>query len=280
MLSKLWSKGVAAALLACLIAGLSAIQPINAGLTTLGAGRSVAGGAAVTPLTICAGANYVGWWDSQDVATITESGGLVSQWNDKGTGGDNLTASGTARPTIAGSGSSTTITFDDVANVMATATDGISIGTTDKMAAWAVGQRITGVDLNDRLLAYVGTGSSSDFNFANSAVLILETASNTIGGYRSAAKATKAVTLNTTSRMLSLWDGTNHDMFVNNVGATPVASTGNFGATGTLLVGGGGNFPVLNNWGAYIVKEVVVCAGLTITSGIRSDMETYFTGRW
>lgn len=35
-----------------------------------------------SPLSL---SSLVGWWDASDTATITESGGLVSQWNDKST---------------------------------------------------------------------------------------------------------------------------------------------------------------------------------------------------
>jgi hypothetical protein len=40
----------------------------------------------------------VGWWDASDAASITQSGGLVSQWNDKSGQGNHATASGTRQP--------------------------------------------------------------------------------------------------------------------------------------------------------------------------------------
>lgn len=43
-------------------------------------------------------ANLVLWLDASDAATITESSGLVSQWDDKSVAGNDMTASGTARP--------------------------------------------------------------------------------------------------------------------------------------------------------------------------------------
>jgi hypothetical protein len=46
----------------------------------------------------------VGWWDASDASSITQSGGLVSQWNDKSGQNNHATASGTARPTATASG--------------------------------------------------------------------------------------------------------------------------------------------------------------------------------
>ena len=43
-------------------------------------------------------AGYLAWWDGSDAASITSSGGLVSQWNDKSGNGYHLSASGADRP--------------------------------------------------------------------------------------------------------------------------------------------------------------------------------------
>ena len=53
------------------------------------------------------------WYDASDAATITESGGLISAWNDKSGGGYHVSASGSARPTYTSSGlnSKSVVTF-------------------------------------------------------------------------------------------------------------------------------------------------------------------------
>lgn len=60
------------------------------------------------------------WFDADDASTITESGGLVSQWNDKTGNGKNLTSSGTNQPTLNTADSEyanlDTISFADNAN--------------------------------------------------------------------------------------------------------------------------------------------------------------------
>ena len=75
--------------------------------------------AVASPLDI---AGCVGWWDASDAASITASGGLVSQWNDRSTAGNHATASGTARPTTGtrSLNGRNVIDFDGTANAMAT----------------------------------------------------------------------------------------------------------------------------------------------------------------
>lgn len=58
----------------------------------------VTGGGSAT-LNPLAYANLAMWYDPSDAATITQSGGLVSQLNDKSGNNRHLTASTTARPT-------------------------------------------------------------------------------------------------------------------------------------------------------------------------------------
>lgn len=47
--------------------------------------------------------NIHSWYDASDAASITSSGGLVSQWNDKSGNGFHATASGSLRPTLTNS---------------------------------------------------------------------------------------------------------------------------------------------------------------------------------
>jgi hypothetical protein len=65
----------------------------------------------------------VGWWDASDAASITQSGGLVSQWNDKSGLNNHATASGSARPTLTAGvlNGRSVMTFDGTANAMTVA---------------------------------------------------------------------------------------------------------------------------------------------------------------
>jgi len=56
----------------------------------------------------------MGWWDASDAASITQSDGLVSQWNDKSGNNRHAAASGGARPTLTAGGLNgrSVVTFD------------------------------------------------------------------------------------------------------------------------------------------------------------------------
>ena len=60
------------------------------------------------------------WLDANDSSTVAQSGGLVSQWNDKSGNRRNATASSTARPTYGATSfnSRPGLTFDGAANVL------------------------------------------------------------------------------------------------------------------------------------------------------------------
>jgi len=88
-----------------------------------------------TPASI----NTALWLDASDSATITESSGAVSQWNDKSGNGRNATASSTARPTTGTRtiNSLNVLDFNGSSNQMTFATAPMS-GTSSGMAVYVV----------------------------------------------------------------------------------------------------------------------------------------------
>ena len=71
---------------------------IGVGLSLKGA--QAGGGAALwTPEDLTVGPQV--WWDAKDASTITESGGLISQWDDKSGNGNDATAIVGEEPTYA-----------------------------------------------------------------------------------------------------------------------------------------------------------------------------------
>jgi len=60
------------------------------------------------------------WLDAADASTITESGGVVSQWDDKSGNARNFSATSTARPayTLAGQNGKNVLTFDGIDDFM------------------------------------------------------------------------------------------------------------------------------------------------------------------
>lgn len=62
------------------------------------------------------GASLLGWWDAEDASTITQSGGIVSAWNDKVASYSLTQATGSSRPTYSASSfnSRPAVSFDGV----------------------------------------------------------------------------------------------------------------------------------------------------------------------
>lgn len=81
--------------------------------------RRAAAGLGFSPLSL----SPILWLDASDAATITSSGGLVSQWSDKSTGAKHATATGTARPTTGATTQNglNVLDFEGTNNIMSSA---------------------------------------------------------------------------------------------------------------------------------------------------------------
>lgn len=89
--------------------------------------RPAAAGGSFSPLDLSPAA----WYDASDSATITESGGLISAWNDKSGNANHLAqATGANQPTYtsAGQNGKNVVTFDGTSDIMR-CTPGATIGT-------------------------------------------------------------------------------------------------------------------------------------------------------
>jgi hypothetical protein len=77
------------------------LQPVSGGVELMPYPRSVLLAKAASPgLTYSPPAGYAAWYDAQETSTITQSGGVVSQWNDKSVNNRHLTSRSTGeRPT-------------------------------------------------------------------------------------------------------------------------------------------------------------------------------------
>ena len=121
-----------------------------------------------TPMTP---GNLTAWYDAN--VGITQSAGLVSQWNDQSGNGYNLTASGSNRPTCQGTGwnsSKPTLSFDGTSTFMQTisglgslvngSNTNFSVLATVKATSNTNYKIISGWDANDGTTRYV-TGCSN-----------------------------------------------------------------------------------------------------------------------
>jgi hypothetical protein len=206
-------------------------------------------------------AGCVGWWDASDAGSITESGGLVSQWNDKSTAGNHATASSTARPTTGtrSLNGRNVLDFDGTANAMATS------------LADAATQTVLFVAVSDvasssgRLWSY-GTTNRGVFSDSGTWAFWRQQTSGAIlfGATASATSPSVACALFTSNSSLTTFgsgaQGTTND---------PVDSSGasfNIGKETT------------NFFNGYIAEIVIYNTALTTAQ--RASVEAYLAAKW
>lgn len=255
------------------------------GLAALGPGTGDVSAAPWTPLDL--GSALVAWYDAGDAATITESGGAVSQWNDK-SGNTNHLAQGTGanQPVYSATGFQSnapgiTFTTNDFLSKAS-----MTIGT-NKTSAFIHAQFKTGASLN--LLGYQASGDAGPFS-ANS-VILAETngAGTSLDSYwKGAAKSTVPLPggaggpwpqLVSTGyyRMATVFDSANHTFYLDNAyTATPVAVTTSITAPGTILLGARADAG--QGW-TGAVREVILM-NRDATSDERAKIDSYFLRPW
>jgi hypothetical protein len=224
------------------------------------------------------GADLLAWYDVSDSGSFTnDGGGLISQWNDLSGNAMHLTTSGAARPTYGATSFNTSypgLLFSGSQTLNKSSFGGTAGAV---LSVFMVGQMNSGTEAFGRAISY-STGGS-DHTGTNIAALILrDNSNNNVQSYRnSGAMSTKAITAATPCSIFSIYDGTNHTMYVNNsASGTPVASTANFTATGVLLkIGEDAN---LNSWNGHIVEVIV--AKTAPDSTLRTTIQDYLAAKW
>lgn len=234
------------------------------------------------------GSALVAWYDAGDAASITESGGAVSQWNDKSGHGYHLTqATGGKKPTYSATGfmGKGGIVFNGTSTTMATGLTAVPLGT-DTVSVFAMAQMDTQeTPRAARLVGFQGNGDGTDTTGPQSASLILLSgAADAITGYRSGFKSATGLSSggfgvpnpSNFYRIGSVWDGTNHTTYLNGTAQTPVASTGNFASPGRLRIG---SDPGESSFWKASLKEIVVL-NRAPTSDERTLLDAYLQSSW
>jgi hypothetical protein len=236
------------------------------------------GAAAWVPTSL---SGLLGWWDSQDAASITQSGGAVSQWNDKsGNGKHVVQATGANQPAYSATG-------------MDGSRPAISVTTTSKLldnTSFTIGAS----SLTVVMVAYVDstTGSNArligwfngalDYAGATTAVIpLLAKTPASIGGYWSSAdRGSASASYNTKRWFISEWNGStgNHTIYVNGTAGSPAgwSSSNTWSGAGTLrmfndnVTAGGA---CIGRYGEIFILNRV------LTGGERTSIAAYMA-RW
>jgi hypothetical protein len=223
------------------------------------------------------GANLIGWWKAD--TGVTESGGAVSQWDDQSGNANHLTqGTGANKPTYSATGFNTSykgITFDGTNDYLSkTVFTGMS---GDVVSIFMAGQLTTGAGSYARAVSYSNT--SVDYTGSNNgAWFSRDGTSDALSGYRNGAIGTKAVTLDAPFRGGSVFDGTNHTMYVNNSGGTPVASTGTWASAATIMLGAMAQ-PGTSDFFKGKIAEIFIFKSAP-DSTTRTNIDNYLKARW
>jgi hypothetical protein len=226
---------------------------------------------AFSPIAI---SNCALWLDASDSSTITKSGSVVTQWNDKSGNGRNTTTIG-GSPTY----SSNFINLNGSSTYLV----GPYVNTTQYLTMFVIAT----VDFSQGNYAFyyrlLSVGSTAANDYGSSAYTsILHNASSTqIGGYRNFAFNYNTVITNTTFLICLQYDGTNSINYLNGGSASSVASTGSFGTTSYSIgrdVGntdGGGSYTY---WPGKVGEVIIYNSSLSITQ--RQQVESYLSQKW
>lgn len=207
-------------------------------------------------------ANAVSWWDAS-LSANTQSGGLVSQWDDLLVAANNLTATTTARPTYTASGLNSTpeLLFDGSANVLTKA-----FTLNNPMWMFIVFASVTyGTSgVHDILLDGNSAGAM--------AVGSLLSGSTAVSSGNALSDASHAVPNGTLTRMIVNYGTTGTLNFMDSGSAdrTSTGSTGTNNAAGLKLGCLGNNTRFYN----AKVKEVAVGTG-ALSAGDIASLKTY-----
>lgn len=212
------------------------------------------------------------WYDADDATTITDTGGLVDQWDDKSGNSRNLISSGTDRPTITTDSGDAAIQFSGAEFLSVT---GLSTFNTSGEASIFAVMRQT-----------VTTGTQSFFVIANSSnddIPLNRTQSGSATRSEfdgtTQSRVDLAVSIDTLRRyIVARHDSANNSDIVNNLGnsATDISTGGLAQNAEKVFVGRdrfAGNFfnGFLMELGYYSRR---------ITDLERTDIEDYLASKW
>lgn len=261
---------------------------IQASASFTGAGTLSVNATTPGPATIF-GANLMAWYSADAGAysdagsTLATDGQSVQQWNDQSGNNAHLTqATSGQRPVFNSSGlnSLPSLTFNSAnAKEMTTGTSSVALGV-DTFAVFAVCTMSSGTNEYGRLVAFKATGDSYDYASITSAIPIQRASTanmiDSARNYNNYATST-SVSLDTPMRAGSIFDGTYTTIYINNSAGTQIGSTGTFGATGQLKVGGGigiGGY----SWTGEVSEIVAIKSNPT--SDQRTALDNYFKAKW
>jgi hypothetical protein len=219
------------------------------------------------------------WVDANDSSTITQSGGVVSQWDDKSGNARHLAQVLVAQnPTYDATGFNSLPTIKGLASsFQRLRTTGNVSGFSGGSSLWgiAVGTMESGTSSFGRLLSFGAVGVNDFNNAARTALILRNGAANQLQAFRNAGLSTANISLDTPSIFGSVFNGTNHIFYLDGTAASAVSSTGNFTSTPQLTI-----FNDSSSAGWTGKCSEFILGDTTLSSADRERIEGYLAHKW
>lgn len=208
------------------------------------------------------------WLDASDETTITESGGAVSQWDDKSTNGNNYSQGTAANQPATGTrtiNSLNTLDFDGTSDILLNSP--VTVSGAQPVTIFGVAEPDTvhygpllrfGGNSSELTVGYITLGRF----FERAGTLVTSAQSLYSGGN---VYLTRFI-LNSTSSTMHV---NGSSIFSGNAGTTDLSNR-------TVAELGSGAGQYFNGK----IGELIVCAGSTLTAQEISDTETYLADKW
>lgn len=246
-------------------------------------GRAALDASAAPPFTPASLTGLVGWYKADTGVTVNGSNEVTAVANQATAGlSNNLVNNGIVPYNATGLNSLPAFDFL-AANTSALSTSSFPMGTGTMGSVFIVGQMKSSTASFGGAVVYgANTGTGNDYNEPGSAAWLTRDATdNTVETFASSSVlSTQAISLATTYRIGSIFDGANVKIYLNNVvsGVTNAYSTA-WNNNGTLVIGnrfisgsvGGGA------WDGPIAEIIITTSALTLTE--QNNLDAYFTGR-
>lgn len=221
------------------------------------------------------------WYDASVSSTIIQSGGLVSQWNDKsGNGRNAVQTTGSFQPTT----NSTTQNGLNVINFNGSSTFLLAPAsvTSNALTFFTVYKRNSGGVLYARLLSLYNAGQPNDYDNTNAIVLTASalTSPPNINAYRNSSQITSGISIAYGSAYIASMTFDTSTVSVNNAGTIQTGTTSSASLNATQInigAGGptGGGDQYLNGWLGEHILYTRVLTGTEI-----NQVRSYLSTKW
>jgi len=218
-----------------------------------------------------------GWWDASDAGSFTYAGlpDQISQWDD-------LSGNARHQVLVAGAGgpfrNGTQNSLDTITYATSQAMKVVSTLAHAYVSVFAVMNMSSSAVTNARLIT-LSKPTSNDYDNATRGIAILRNGSaDQVAGYSNAAMAVKAITTNAYHTVSSIFNGTDHRLYVDGSAGTTVAHAATFDVTELLVGCGYYSSTYAAGWYGNVAELIVADAAIGSTE--QAAIEAYLKAKW